>query len=62
MFDRSHLDQNVTYQIHSCSILSAEFVRASIHDSRDIDAVILSKSKAWATLPRNGEDEDVSMI
>lgn len=47
--------------MHSCSILSAEFMRASMHDAGDMDAVILSKSKTRATLLTNGKDDEVSM-
>lgn len=52
----------MTYQIHYCSILSAEFMRTSIHDAGNIDAVILSKAKARENLPTNGRDDEVSMI
>ena len=44
------------------SILSAEFMRASIHDAGDKDAVILLKAKARASISLNGEDVEVSLI
>lgn len=37
-------------------------MHASIHDTRNTDAIILSKSKASATLLTNGKDDDVSTI
>ncbi|OIV97295.1 hypothetical protein TanjilG_07047 [Lupinus angustifolius] len=43
------------------SILSAEFVRASIHDAAETDAIILSKAKARASLPMNGKDDEVTL-
>jgi hypothetical protein len=46
---------NVLY--YFCSILSAEFVRASLHDAAESDAIILSKAKARASIPMNGKDE-----
>jgi vacuolar protein sorting-associated protein 54 len=50
----------VTDYIYSCSILSAEFMRASIHDAGGSDVVILSQVKARASVPINGKDDDVS--
>ncbi|XP_028062488.1 vacuolar protein sorting-associated protein 54, chloroplastic-like isoform X3 [Camellia sinensis] len=43
------------------SILSAEFMRTSIHGVRNMDAVILSKIKARASLPKNGEENEVKL-
>ncbi|KAI8000864.1 hypothetical protein LOK49_LG09G02555 [Camellia lanceoleosa] len=40
------------------SILSAEFIRTSIHGVGNMEAVILSKIKARASLPKNGEDNE----
>jgi len=42
-----------------CSILSAEFIRASLHDAAESDVIILSKAKARASLPMNGKDDEV---
>lgn len=52
----------VINNICSCSILSAEFMRASIHDGGDFDIVILSQVKARATIPANGKVDDVSLL
>ncbi|KAK2450382.1 vacuolar protein sorting-associated protein 54, chloroplastic [Trifolium repens] len=53
-----HLRDHVTGFIESInSILSAEFVRASLHDAAESDAIILSKAKARASIPMNGKDE-----
>lgn len=49
----------VTYWIYFCSILSAEFMRAAIHDAGDADVVILSKAKARASISTNGKDDEV---
>ncbi|KAM7505724.1 hypothetical protein LguiB_004628 [Lonicera macranthoides] len=57
-----HLRDHVTAAIDSInSILSAEFMRASMHDAGDMDAVILSKSKTRATLLTNGKDDEVRL-
>lgn len=40
-----------------CSILSAEFMRASIHDAGDVDLIIISETKARASNLMNGKDE-----
>ncbi|KAG2689589.1 hypothetical protein I3843_09G145100 [Carya illinoinensis] len=54
-----HLRDNVAASIESInSILSAEFMRASIHDAGDSDVVILSQVKARASIPTNGKDDD----
>ena len=52
----------VTDYIYSCSILSAEFMRASIRDAGGSDVVILSQVKARASIPINGKDDDVSSV
>ncbi|CAJ2661613.1 vacuolar protein sorting-associated protein 54, chloroplastic-like isoform X1 [Trifolium pratense] len=53
-----HLRDHVTGFIESInSILSAEFIRASLHDAAESDAIILSKAKARASIPMNGKDE-----
>ncbi|KAI8524614.1 hypothetical protein RHMOL_Rhmol13G0162400 [Rhododendron molle] len=46
-----------TYPVHSCSILSADFMRTSIHDAGNMDAAIMSR--AMASLPMNGEVDEV---
>lgn len=50
-----------THQFHSCSILSSEFMRASLHDSGDLDNVIVSRAKERSSVPSNGRLDDVSM-
>lgn len=53
-----HLRDHVGASIDSVnSILSAEFMRAAIHDAGDTDVVILSKAKARASISTNGKDE-----
>ena len=42
-----------------CSILSAEFIRASLHDAAESDVIILSKAKSRASLLMNGKDDEV---
>lgn len=49
-------------KIHSCSILSAEFMRASIHDAGDMDITILTNAKSRASNPTNGKEDEVSMV
>ncbi|GMI93207.1 modified transport to the vacuole 17, ARABIDOPSIS THALIANA VPS54 HOMOLOG [Hibiscus trionum] len=57
-----HLRDHVVASIDSInSILSAEFMRASIHDAGDKDAVILLKAKARASISLNGEDVGVKL-
>ncbi|KAF7803897.1 vacuolar protein sorting-associated protein 54, chloroplastic isoform X1 [Senna tora] len=57
-----HLRDHVAGSIESInSILSAEFIRASIHDAAERDVIILSKSKARASLPMNGTDDEVKL-
>ncbi|XP_015875621.2 vacuolar protein sorting-associated protein 54, chloroplastic [Ziziphus jujuba] len=57
-----HLRDHVAAAIESInSILSAEFLRASIHDVGDRDIVILSKAKARASIPTNGKDSEVKL-
>ncbi|XP_062162661.1 vacuolar protein sorting-associated protein 54, chloroplastic isoform X3 [Alnus glutinosa] len=54
-----HLRDHVAASIESTnSILSAEFMRASIHDAGGSDVVILSQVKARASVPINGKDDD----
>lgn len=45
-----------------CSILSAEFMRASIHDAGDVDLVIISETKASISNLMNGKDEVSKII
>lgn len=52
----------VTYHIHSCSILSAEFMRISTQDTRDKDAVIVLNSITRARSLTNGNDDEVSIV
>lgn len=53
-----HLRDHVIGFIESInSILSAEFIRASLHDAAEKDVIILSRAKARASLPMNGKDE-----
>ncbi|KDP34906.1 hypothetical protein JCGZ_09194 [Jatropha curcas] len=53
-----HLRDHVAASIDSVnSILSAEFMRAAIHDAGGRDVVILLKSKARASISTNGKDE-----
>ncbi|XP_021298421.1 vacuolar protein sorting-associated protein 54, chloroplastic isoform X2 [Herrania umbratica] len=57
-----HLRDHVVASIDSInSILSAEFIRASIHDAGDADAVILLKAKARASISLNGKDVEVKL-
>ncbi|CAL5186956.1 unnamed protein product [Lathyrus oleraceus] len=57
-----HLRDHVTGFIESInSILSAEFIRASLHDAAESDGIILSKAKARASLPMNGKDDEVKL-
>ncbi|XP_022716467.1 vacuolar protein sorting-associated protein 54, chloroplastic-like isoform X2 [Durio zibethinus] len=57
-----HLRDHVVASIDSInSILAAEFVRASIHDAGDKDAVILLKAKSRASISLNGKDVEVKL-
>ncbi|XVF75042.1 hypothetical protein PTKIN_Ptkin13bG0157400 [Pterospermum kingtungense] len=57
-----HLRDHVVASIDSInSILSAEFMRASIHDAGDKDAVILLKAKARASVSLNGNNVEVKL-
>lgn len=57
-----HLRDRVAASIESInSILSAEFMRASIHDAGDTDAIIISRAKARASILMNGEDGEVKL-
>ncbi|CAN6575335.1 unnamed protein product [Malus baccata var. baccata] len=54
-----HLRDRVAASIELInSILSAEFMRASIHDAGDTDVIIISRVKARASSLMNGEGED----
>ncbi|XP_048424312.1 vacuolar protein sorting-associated protein 54, chloroplastic isoform X2 [Pyrus x bretschneideri] len=54
-----HLRDRVAASIESInSILSAEFMHASIHDAGDTDVIIISRVKARASSIMNGEGED----
>ncbi|KAM0995236.1 hypothetical protein ACFX19_010789 [Malus domestica] len=58
-----HLRDRVAASIESInSILSAEFMHASIHDAKDTDAIIISRVKARASSFMNGEGEDGEQI
>lgn len=53
-----HLRDNVAASIDAInSILSADFMRTSIHDAGNMDAAIMSRAKA--SLPMNGEVDEV---
>ncbi|XP_019156224.1 PREDICTED: vacuolar protein sorting-associated protein 54, chloroplastic [Ipomoea nil] len=57
-----HLRDQLAASIESInSILSAEFMRTSIHDTGDTDASITSKFKARATIAMNGEGNEVRL-
>ncbi|KAH9795933.1 vacuolar protein sorting-associated protein 54 [Citrus sinensis] len=54
-----HLRDHVAASIDSInSILSAEFMRAAIHDAGDTDVAIISKAKARASISLNGKDDE----
>ncbi|MFS7889546.1 putative vacuolar protein sorting-associated protein [Helianthus anomalus] len=54
-----HLEDHVAAAINSVnSILSAEFLRVSVNDAGDKDAVILSKAKARIASPGTEEDNE----
>ncbi|KAM7265319.1 hypothetical protein ACFE04_003002 [Oxalis oulophora] len=57
-----HLRDHVAASIESINgILSAEFMRASIHDAGDADVVILSKVKARAFISLDEIDDEVKL-
>uniref|UniRef100_B9I0U1 Vacuolar protein sorting-associated protein 54 C-terminal domain-containing protein n=1 Tax=Populus trichocarpa TaxID=3694 RepID=B9I0U1_POPTR len=57
-----HLRDHVAAAIESInSILSAEFMRASIHGAGDKDLLFLSKAKARDSIYMNGIDEEVKL-
>ncbi|KAF6156833.1 hypothetical protein GIB67_002750 [Kingdonia uniflora] len=57
-----HLRDQLSTSIDSVnSILSVEFMRASIHDAKDVDSAILSRLKAKATSVTNGKDDDIKL-
>lgn len=57
-----HLRDHVSSSIDTInSILSAEFMRASMHDVGNMDAIILSRAKARASIPTNRNDDEVKL-
>ncbi|XP_057975949.1 vacuolar protein sorting-associated protein 54, chloroplastic [Malania oleifera] len=57
-----HLREHVAASMDSVnSILSVEFMRASLHDAEDLDVIILSNAKTRATTPANGNDDEVNL-
>ncbi|BFG37289.1 hypothetical protein CerSpe_235630 [Prunus speciosa] len=57
-----HLRDRVAASIESInSILSAEFMRASIHDAGDTDVIIISRAQARASVLMNGEDGEIKL-
>ncbi|KAM3361692.1 vacuolar protein sorting-associated protein 54, chloroplastic isoform X1 [Capsicum galapagoense] len=57
-----HVRDHLAASIDSInSILSAEFMRISIHATGDVDALITSKFKAQATISINGEGHEVKL-
>ncbi|XP_043695603.1 vacuolar protein sorting-associated protein 54, chloroplastic [Telopea speciosissima] len=57
-----HLRDQLATSLDSInSILSAEFMRASMHDTKDVDWLILSEVKAKASNLTNGKDEEVKL-
>jgi hypothetical protein len=52
----------LTHNIHSCSILSAEFVHAAVPDGKAVDAMILSNVKRKASSPLNGTGDEVCAV
>lgn len=58
-----HLRDHVAASMDSInSILSEEFLRASLHDAGNLDVVIVSRAKERASVPNNGILDDVSMM
>nr|XP_016440247.1 PREDICTED: vacuolar protein sorting-associated protein 54, chloroplastic-like [Nicotiana tabacum] len=57
-----HVRDQLTASIDSInSILSAEFMRISIHETGDLDASITSEFKVGATISMNGEGHEVKL-
>ncbi|XP_057465271.1 vacuolar protein sorting-associated protein 54, chloroplastic isoform X2 [Actinidia eriantha] len=57
-----HLQDHVAASIDTInSILSADFMRTSIHDAGNRDAVILSRARARANLPTNEDEDEVNL-
>ncbi|XP_056694553.1 vacuolar protein sorting-associated protein 54, chloroplastic [Spinacia oleracea] len=57
-----HLRDHVAVSMDSIfSILSSEFMRASLHDAGDLDAIIVSTAKERASVPSNGRLDDVKL-
>ncbi|KAL1830827.1 hypothetical protein ACET3Z_000478 [Daucus carota] len=58
-----HLRDHVNGAVNSInSILSAEFMRTSIQDTRDADSVILLQAKERAASLTNGDDDEISIV
>ncbi|XP_048496751.1 vacuolar protein sorting-associated protein 54, chloroplastic isoform X2 [Beta vulgaris subsp. vulgaris] len=57
-----HLRDHVAASMDSInSILSEEFLRASLHDAGNLDVVIVSRAKERASVPNNGILDDVKL-
>lgn len=57
-----HLRDHVAASMDSInSILSAEFMRASLNDAGNLDALIVSRAKERAAAPSNGRLDDVAL-
>ncbi|KAJ8758668.1 hypothetical protein K2173_000389 [Erythroxylum novogranatense] len=57
-----HLRDHVAASIESISsILSTEFLHASIHEAGDRDVIILTNAKARASVSTNGKDDNVKL-
>lgn len=57
-----HLRDHVAASMDSInSILSAEFMRASLNDAGNLDALIVSRAKERAAAPSNGRLDDVTL-
>ncbi|XP_074282397.1 vacuolar protein sorting-associated protein 54, chloroplastic isoform X2 [Silene latifolia] len=57
-----HLRDHVAASMESInSILSAEFMRASLHDAGNLDSLIVSRAKERASISSNGRLDDVHL-
>ncbi|KAI4312459.1 hypothetical protein MLD38_037266 [Melastoma candidum] len=57
-----HLRDHVAASLESINnILSAEFMRASVHNVGDLDIIILSRAKAKASISMNGFEKEVKL-
>ncbi|KAI4370923.1 hypothetical protein MLD38_019215 [Melastoma candidum] len=57
-----HLRDHVAASVESINnILSAEFLRASVHNVGDLDIIILSRAKAKASISTNGIEKEVKL-